>query len=280
MEAIFEKILLTDERSIRAFLFDKPEFDGHWHFHPECELTFIKKSTGIRYVGNHVADFEPGDLVLLGPNLPHCWKSLDEFKEIAQSVVIQWNPAVLNDIPELRAIREMISKADRGVRFYTNDNTQVGERMLELTELPPTEQYIGFIALLSSLTREQNTELLAGDSYAYDLSHHTESRLNKIQGYVKNNFQKKILLSDIASIVNMSEQSFSRFFSKTMNKPFFAFVNEYRVNIASRHILETDLQMAEIAYKCGYESLPFFYKQFKKFKGFTPLEFRKMYRKI
>ncbi|MFT7033288.1 MAG: AraC-like DNA-binding protein [Cyclobacteriaceae bacterium] len=277
MEAIFEKVDLLNERSIRAFLFNKPKFDGHWHFHPEFELTYIKKGTGIRYVGNHVTDFESGDLVLLGPHLPHCWRNLDEYKGTAQSIVIQWAPAILGNIPELNAIYKMMGKAGRGLRFNTEDNPSVGDQMFRLIDMPPINQYIGFLSLLSKLSQERNTQILAGASYAYDLSDGTEDRLSIIQNYVKDNFRSKIKLADLSSKVGMTDQSFSRFFSKTMQKPFFEFLNEYRVNIASRLLLETDKQVAEIAFNCGYESLPFFYKQFKKFKGHSPLGFRKLY---
>lgn len=277
MEAIFEKVDLSNERSIRAFLFNQPKFDGHWHFHPEYELTYIKRGTGIRYVGNNVTDFESGDLVLLGPHLPHCWRNLDEYKGVAQSIVIQWTPGLFEDIPELKAIHKMMGMAGRGIKFNTNDNLEVGNQMFGLIDMSPLDQYIGFLSLLSMLSRESNTKLLAGASYAYDLSDDTEDRLNKIQSYVKDNFRQKIKLSDLSSKVGMTDQTFSRFFSKTMQKPFFEFLNEYRVNIASRLLLETDKQVAEIGFNCGYESLPFFYKQFKKFKGNSPLGFRKLY---
>ncbi|MDP4680745.1 MAG: AraC family transcriptional regulator [Cyclobacteriaceae bacterium] len=277
MKAIFEKVPGSGESSIGIFAFDQPEFDGHWHFHPECELTYILKSTGIRYVGNHVADFEPGDLVLLGSNLPHSWKNLVGFKGTARSIVIQWNPSIIGDLPELEPIYKMIERASRGLRFSKQTGKMIAILMLKLLDEPPVQRYISFIRLLSKLTMENKVTMLAGASYAYDLSYETENRLNKVQVYVKNHFRKKLKLSDISSHINMTEQTFSRFFSKAMQRPFFVFLNEYRVNIASRMLLETDLQVAEIGFQCGYETLPFFYKQFKKFKGHSPLGFRKLY---
>jgi transcriptional regulator GlxA family with amidase domain len=177
----------------------------------------------------------------------------------------------------LSVIYKMMARAGRGLRFNTEDNPSVGDQMFRLIDMPPIDQYIGFLSLLSKLSQERNTQILAGASYAYDLSDGTEDRLNIIQNYVKDNFRSKIKLADLSSKVGMTDQTFSRFFSKTMQKPFFEFLNEYRVNIASRLLLETERQVAEIAFNCGYESLPFFYKQFKKFKGHSPLGFRKLY---
>ncbi|MBA3686115.1 MAG: cupin domain-containing protein, partial [Planctomycetes bacterium] len=46
-----------------------------WHFHPELELTWIKRGQGLRYVGESVEAFAAGDLVLIGPGIPHTWTS-------------------------------------------------------------------------------------------------------------------------------------------------------------------------------------------------------------
>jgi len=77
----------------------------------------------------------------------------------------------------------------------------------------------------------------------------------------------------------MSEQAFSRFFTKMMGRSFITFLNEYRINIAARLLLDTDDSVSQIGYACGYESLPFFHKQFIKFRGSSPLAYRKKYYK-
>ena len=78
MKAVLEKVITEDESSIRAFKYSADEFDAPWHIHPEYELTYILNSTGIRYVGNNISDYQTGELVLLGSNLPHCWKNEEE----------------------------------------------------------------------------------------------------------------------------------------------------------------------------------------------------------
>ncbi|MFY0689912.1 MAG: AraC family transcriptional regulator [Cyclobacteriaceae bacterium] len=279
MKAILEKVKQTEE-GIHAFIYQQDSFEHPWHFHPEYELTLILQSSGIRYVGNNISDFQEGDLVLLGSNLPHCWKNADDHRDKSRSLVIQWQKETIGDLPVFRRIHHLLNKSQRGLYFHPNNRNTISNLMHQVEHENGMDRYLKFIELMDYLSQYADYELIAGASYSYDMSSDTTDRLNRVQLFVKNKFKEKIKLSEIASELSMSEQAFSRFFSKTMNKPFFEFVNEYRVNIASRHILETDLQMAEIAYKCGYESLPFFYKQFKKFKGYTPLEFRKMYRSI
>ncbi|WP_422359614.1 AraC family transcriptional regulator [Reichenbachiella sp.] len=279
MKAVLEKVEVKDEGSIAAFNFNRDRFDAPWHFHPEIELTYILESKGMRYVGNSIEIFTPGDLVLLGSNLPHCWVNDDRHGSRASSLVIQWPAIIFNNIPEFQQIMRLQREAERGLKFTSESYPDIVGAMKAMISESPIKRYISLIEMLESLSIAPKT-YLAGASYTSDLSTDTNNKIDQVQSFVANHYHEKIKLLDVASVVNMSEQSFSRFFSKVMNRPFFVFLNEYRVHLASRLLLETDLQVAEIGYKCGYESLPFFYTQFKKFKTYKPLEFRKMYRKI
>ncbi|MEM9328841.1 MAG: AraC family transcriptional regulator [Bacteroidota bacterium] len=278
MKALFEKVDIDKGEGIHAFQFEQDYFDMPYHFHPEYELTLILESSGMRYVGNNISDFETGDLVLLGSSLPHCWKNEKDHQGTSRSIVIQWSPELIHDTPLFTPIRSLLQKAQKGLKLPNDGDDTVPHLMREIVRSTGINRYLGLVQALSHLASMDNLTYIAGESYSYDLSSSTTTRLEKVQSYVRDHFNEKIKLAEVASNLHMTEQAFSRFFSKAMKKPFFLFLNEYRVNRASRLIFETDLQMNEIAYKCGYESLPFFYKQFKKFKGYTPLEFRKMYR--
>lgn len=279
MKAVLEPVSITDQQSIRAFCYSHSYFEAPWHFHPECELTYIEKSSGIRYIGNQISDFKEGDLVVIGSNMPHCWKNGEDHLGVSESLVIQWRQELLGDLPFFSRIHEMMNKAQRGLCIHEDDRPQVVKMMYEVVSSTGIHQYLKFVEMLDHITSHTKYDFIAEASYSYHGTLETTNRLETVQSYVKEHYKEKIKLAEIADQLSMSEQSFSRFFSKTMEKPFFVFLNEYRVNVSSNLILETDLQMAEIAYRCGYESLPFFYKQFKKFRGYTPLEFRKKYRK-
>ena len=277
MKAIFQKVDVPSESSITAFAFQKESFDVPWHFHPEYELIYIKSSSGIRYVGHHVEDFHPGELLLLGSNLPHCWKNTEVTQEGAQSLVVQWRPGLIGELPEFANIRHLLSRSIGGIKFsreVASTSLPVLEEMLGASSL---NVYILLLKILALLTESKSTEILNTNSYKFDLSLETSKRLERIQQYVQDHYNQKISLAQVAAQVNMTEQSFSRFFSKTMNRPFFQFLNEYRVNMASKLLVDTDKQVTEIAYACGYDTLPFFFKQFKRFKGRSPLAFRKLF---
>ncbi|OHX66344.1 AraC family transcriptional regulator [Flammeovirga pacifica] len=280
MKAFLEKVITQDESTLRAFKYDDKQFVTPWHLHPEYELTYIVKSNGSRYVGNNVNDYHPGELVLLGPNLPHCWKDDSNDEDNVESLVFQWPKELIDPLFSFSDIKYVFQNVDRGILFENPDSINIKEKMLAIIEANHWERYAKFITLLGELHQLKVKEILAGESYSYDSSKDTNNRIDIVQNFVEKNFSRKIKLSEIAEELNMTEQSFSRFFSKNMQRPFFVYLNEYRINRVSRLLLETDMQVAEIGYTCGYESLPFFYQQFKKFKVYSPLEFRKMYRKI
>lgn len=273
MKAVFQKIHTVDNGAFTAFRFRGEVFDAPWHYHPEYELTLIVDGSGMRYVGNDVSAYRVGDLVLLGSGLPHCWRT--GVVPGAASIVIQWRKEALPEIGEFEEIHQLLDRAQRGIR-YTNDLTQDFIDLVE--EQSQVLQYTKFVALLHKLTQIRQYELLAGESYQADISSKTSGRLADIHQYLSEHFHEHITLADMAQLLSMTSESFSRFFSQRMQKPFFSFLNEYRINRASRMLIETDNQVSEIGYACGYESLPFFYKQFKKYKEFSPLDFRKKYR--
>ncbi|PWJ43886.1 AraC family transcriptional regulator [Sediminitomix flava] len=280
MKAYLEKVVTSDESNIRAFHYSENSFETPWHVHPEFELTYVLNSHGVRYVGNNISEYEPLELVLLGSNLPHCWKKDIASEERAESLVIQWSQELMDGVKHFKEIQFLMKNINRGILFKNADLYQVRERMEAIIEAHGFERMLKFLDLLKLLSTVEVEEVLAGASYAYDFSSETNSRIEMVQNFVAMHYPRKIKLAEIAEQLNMTEQSFSRFFSKAMQRPFFVYLNEYRVNRASRLLLETDMQVAEIGYQCGYESLPFFYQQFKKFKNYSPLGFRKMYRNM
>ncbi|MEJ7736975.1 MAG: AraC family transcriptional regulator [Chitinophagaceae bacterium] len=281
MKALYTQVLLQPENSFKTYLKVKKEFDAPWHYHPEYELTFIINSNGVRYVGNSIETFEKGDLILLGPNLPHCWKNTGIQNELCSSFVIQWKEDFLGTelplIPEFKNIHKLLQLSKKGIKFNKKIALEFGNKYNSLLTFPPFEKYISFLGWLNEMSQINEYTTLCEQGFTSDLNYENSKRINIVYQYLKEHYNEKIALSDVALLVNMSEEAFSRFFSKTIQKPFFSFLNEYRINIATKLLIETDMQVAEICYSCGYESLPFFYRQFIKYKNCPPQAYRKKF---
>ncbi|TMM56758.1 AraC family transcriptional regulator [Maribacter algarum] len=281
MKAQLEKVISPPQGSFKCFTYKGETFDAPWHFHPEYELTYISKSNGMRYVGDSVMEFESGDLVLLGSNLPHCWKNTEHQKELAESIVVQWGENILGtgwvEKEEFMAIKNLLEVSLLGIKFNKRTSIEIGPRLQNMTKCPPFQKMISLLEILNILAKKEDFELLSRDTFNQKLNQDSNRKIDLIQNYVNDNFQNQITLKEISNLVLMNEETFCRFFKRTFGKSFFTFLNEYKIKLASKQLIETNKQVSEIAFLCGYESLPFFYRQFKKFMNCTPLAYRKKY---
>ncbi|HZY80744.1 MAG TPA: AraC family transcriptional regulator [Cyclobacteriaceae bacterium] len=272
MKAQYEKIHPQESNSFRAYSYEKAEFDTPWHYHPEYELTYILSGRGIRYVGNGFENFEENDLVLLGPNLPHCWRNVGTQTGNSGAIVMHWENDLLGNKKEFEPIAQMFARASKGLKF--NRGCDVKERLLAMLQQQSFEKLLTFLSVLNDLATKQKGTTLSTASVDDSFQNHDHQRINTVYQFVRNRYQEKVTLAEIASEVHMSEEAFSRFFSKVMNKPFFTFLNEYRINAACQLLIETDQPVAEVAMLSGFETLPFFYRQFGKFKKLSPKKYR------
>ncbi|SEP56986.1 helix-turn-helix domain-containing protein [Neolewinella agarilytica] len=275
MRAVFEDLPVGNRQSINAFHYAEASFNTPWHFHPQHELTLIEESSGTKFIGDYVGAYAPGELVLLQGNLPHCWKNQPRTGR-SRSTVIQWSPETYSRAPELDGVFQLLQAAAKGLLFDLRDVQSLRMEVHRLPTLPPAEQYLQLLSVLQQLTSCRWTSL-SNSSFQQPISSGHGSRMQRIHRFVEQNFQRKVKLLEIAQEVHLSEQAFNRFFRKTMGRPFFSFLNEYRVNRASQLLIETDWPVGRIAPACGFASLPFFHRQFKRFMELTPLQYRKQH---
>jgi len=283
MRAQFEQLGTKPNYTFNAFTFKKEEFDASFHFHPEYELTFILSSTGTRYVGNHFEDFKENDMVLLGPNLPHCWKNFPGQKAIASAIVIHWNQDFIDDKwldrEEFISIKKLFQYALNGVKFNIGAAATFKHQLKNLTKLDSFEKFHYFLGILQQLSVCDEISLLTSQDDMHTLNYHNNERIGLALEYIRKNYAQKISLAEVADRNKMTEEAFSRFFSKLMRKSFFCYLNEYRINHACTQLIETDKNISEICYASGYDTQPFFFRQFRKFKGCTPGFYRTNYLK-
>jgi AraC-like DNA-binding protein len=272
-------VTLPGGYSIQAFEYQMKAFDAPWHFHKMNELTYIVSSRGLRYVGNQVAPFEAGDFVLLGGNVPHCWKNSDKNEAIAHAIVIQWEDGLFSAFPEFDPVNDLLERSRRGIQFDSSAFSDLEQKLFSIIYSGPLNRYILFISLLNELCETDNFHYICDINFNSEFNIKTNQRLEKIFNFIKSNYHQKISLSEVSELSNMTEQSFSRFFSKTLKKSFFTYLNEYRINMACKQLLESDLPVSEIAYLSGFGSMAFFHRQFRKHQKLSPMHYKKLFSK-
>lgn len=282
MKPILEKVTVPAGTSWTLFHRRLPAFPFEWHYHPEYELTFTLNSLGQRYIGDHIAPYGDGDLVLVGPNLPHTWQSarpIDPGKPHTAIVMWfnqGWVEQMLRPLPEFRATCRMLDAATRGLSFSPGAAARARDRILALLERDHTAQVIGLIELLAMLARdERRTPLSSPAMTAKAPEDGADSRIAPVLAYLHAHYGDPALsVADIARRVHMSLSTLHRLFRRQTHMSLTGYVTQLRIGRASALLIGSDRPIAHIADEAGYHSLANFHRQFKAAKGVTPRTFR------
>ncbi|HRH50443.1 MAG TPA: AraC family transcriptional regulator [Panacibacter sp.] len=279
MRAKLEQLSLQrNNQSFLCYEVNVPGFAFLWHYHPEYELTFIVKGSGKRLVGDSYEQFSEGDLVLLGPNLPHSWVSEQIKKQNCQAIVIQFSTefiAPLLQYQEMKDIEKLLSRAEKGLHFKRLKNKEIIQILHEIKDSKAVDAFTLLIQLLHKLSA--NTSIVLSSSEFKPLKgNQNQQRINKIFQFIQKGFREKISLQKAAALIHLSESAFCKFFKRACGKSFSDYVNDIRVSNACQLLIETDKPIAQIAFESGFESLTYFNRVFLKKKKVRPGEFRKM----
>ncbi|MEO3402575.1 AraC family transcriptional regulator [Mucilaginibacter sp. CAU 1740] len=284
IKASYEVLQPANTQSFLIRKFDKLAFDAPYHFHEEYELTCVVSGSGKRYVGSHMEDFASGDLVLLGPNLPHCWKleSNEQNLRSASAVVIQFNDAFLGEDFfnkfELQLIKKLFQQAGCGVAFRGEIAKEVNQMLLNLVEEKSNFRIlIGLLEILHRLASSEDYALLDQHRIVAERSITERERINPVFAYLVENFRKQVSLDKAASIANMTPNAFCKYFKKVTRKTFMETIIEYRLNYAIQQLVQTDKPISEISYESGFGDVSHFYKMFKAKMNLSPLNYRKRF---
>lgn len=258
----------------------EPVLDINWHFHEEYELIYILQGNGIRLVGDNLSNFQPGELVLVGPNIPHLWRTTKNVSSVDR-IIIKFDefPGGINlfSLPEFVSIKALLKKAETGISFGTGTMEEVQQQIIELSKADGSQKLICLLNILNILSGSSEIELLSSPYLKISPHNLEENRLSKVINYISEYYNKDIVLEDMADIASMTIQSFCRFFKKRTNKTFIQFLNEYRIGKACILLAENKMSVNEICYELGFNSTTNFNRVFKKMYSCTPMKYRKKY---
>jgi AraC-like DNA-binding protein len=277
MMPIQEKISRQAETSFKLARRNSRGFGFEWHQHPECELTLIEAGTGQRFVGDHIDTYRPGDLVLLGSDLPHTWASHPEPTCRHKAVVVQfdtgWLESLLASTPEARAIQGLMRRGRRGLRFTGPAQAFAAERLPKMTRQRGMERVLSLIALLDKLAHSRAAKPLASPAYE-QAGYRVDSRIDRVCCFIHDHVTEPITQADAAALVHMSGPAFSRFFRQRVGMTYSRYVHELRIGHACRLLLESDISVTEACYSSGFNNLSNFNRIFRSLKGVSPREYR------
>lgn len=274
-----EQVDFPGRSAIKVKWREMPHFTYPWHFHSEFELLYVIDGRGTSFVADSIEDFKDNDLVLIGSNLPHFWRS-DEayFQENSdlnvKYLVIQFPDDFfknqITSYPEFYRIGELLKRSSRGIRFKKEIATQISKKIIKVNQTKGIQRILLLLEILQFLASTDKYDLLAGELYQHEIHDFTNDRLTKVMHYLNTNYRHKIELKKVAEIANLHPSAFCRFFKEKSGKSLSEFVNDLRIGYACRLIIENKLSMSQICFESGFNNLSNFNKTFKKHLNLTP----------
>lgn len=288
MRAQLEQLTFDTSDSLMVRRFSKAYFDAPWHYHPECELTYIVKGRGQRFVGDSVQSFSEGDLVLLGAHLPHFWRNSPEFYEPQSSleveaIVVQFSQSLMDDflgkIPDFKSVISLLKQSFLGQHFGETAVQKVHDKLLQLPQSAAGFRLIALLEILLILSQAPPPTLLASASYRITIDDAETDRMKRILDFTLTHFREDIDLESVAAEAHLTVPAFCRYFKKRTQKTYVEFLNSLRINHARSLLSNSELSIAQVGLDCGFHNLSNFHQVFKRQTGHSPLQYRKVMRR-
>jgi AraC-like DNA-binding protein len=286
MKPVLRQITSTPEHSFLVRRDVGENMLNSWHYHPEIELLFMKRSSGTWLIGDHIGHFQSGDIVLLGANLPHCFRHeydyiIERDDAAGETICVKFLAGMFgNDffnLPETIEIKKLLSKCNNGLRLLGKTKMHVSGLIQKMLVAPPGKKIIYLLSALEEIAQSREYTALSSKGYTQSPGDTDKDRVKLIFEYTLNHYSEKITIDKVASLLNMTRQSFCRYFKSKTKKTYIQFLMEVRIGYACRLLVEDEKNVAEISYDCGYNNISHFNHQFKVITKKKPLKYKQDY---
>lgn len=279
MKPLIQKLPIDSSSSFVARTYTTPHFETPWHQHEEYELLIGAGGYGSAFIGDYIGEYQMGDVFLLGKNLPH-WFRKKDFDMIGSSVVVQFTEDIFGErflnLPEMQLIRNTLHNASQGIVLKGELRESVGKILSTIESLSGFTQMAALLDCLHQISISDQITYLT-QSPIVNFSKQDQDRIHKVFEYTMQNFQRKILLEDVAALTNQSISAFSHYFKKNTKKNYIQFLTEIRISHACKLLVTTEKSVTEICYESGFHNWSNFSQHFNNIMQQSPLKYRKEY---
>jgi len=254
------------------------KFDYPIHCHAEYEINLVLLSDGKHIIGTREEPFSEVDMVIIAPFVPHVWKAREEGNRV---ITVQFSGKML-DFPMLRlrqfrSIETFLKRAVPAAKFHLSEDDPLVGEVLALAQAKDFDATVAFLRLLNSMAEREFTILGDVDS---GMRQSRSRRVARVMEYSQEHLGETIRLSDVSSLVDMSDSAFSHFFKKHTNLSYITYLNGLRISRACRELESTAMSVSEICWDCGFNNKSNFNRLFLQAKGMTPSAYRKYISRI
>jgi AraC-like DNA-binding protein len=259
-----------------------PHINNRWHYHAEVELIIFHQGSGTQFAGDHIKRFQPGDIILVGSNLPHYWRYDDlHFEEpgSVHSTVIHFSENFWGDtflsLPETKPIRSLLEKARRGILVNARDEEKIPALIRKIHSTEGVGRIIALMECLSAFAASECLQLLSSIGFRPDYSESENDRINAIYDHTFRHFTGNIYLNEVAAVAGLVPNSFCRYFKSRTGKTYTQFLTEIRIGHACKLLLDNRISIKQLCYESGFNNFTSFHKNFRLITGKSPQSYQK-----
>ncbi len=285
MPARYEAVTPRGGESFYIGVFQDNLEKSTWHYHSYYELSFILEGAGKRIVGDSIEEFQPGDLVFIGRNLPHTWIANKEPRawtnRTLEMVFLQFSPELVSarmlDLPEFSHAKNAIDLSEQGLHITGETLNEASALMLKLPYLAAFDRMLHFLRLMDIIGKSSLVKKLASEEYMKSRFLPGNKRILEIHNFLMKNYREGVNLDQLADVANMAPGSLCRYFKGQTGMTLFEYLQRIRVDFACKLLMDPDLSVTRICFDSGFNNLSHFNKQFRKFAGTTPTVYRRQF---
>ncbi|MBB3611439.1 AraC family transcriptional regulator [Rhizobium sp. BK602] len=254
-----------------------------WHHHPEFELTLTLNSIGQRFIGDHTGGYEDGDLVLVGPNLPHTWVSRAKIDDDKPHVALvlwfhrDWLLRMTGGAVEFRSIETMLERADRGLQFSKETAAAIRPEYEAIFAKPPVERLLSLLNVLAQVADDRRAAPLASAPAQAPELKESRERIDRVLTHMHLHYARAIPLEELADIAALSVSGLHRMFRRHTGTAISDYLMRMRIGDACARLSSSNQPIHHISDAVGYHSIANFNRQFKSLKSMTPREYRRLF---
>jgi AraC-like DNA-binding protein len=279
---ISREAVVHPNASLRFLRLELDEFRGERHRHRHLELTWIERGAGIRCVGDSMEPFDDGDLVLLGPDLPHQWSTARRLHAGPRAAtVVQFAPSLCLQpaLPEMAALVPRVRRAAPGLAVTGDTHARVTQALRAMHARGGLDRLVGLLAALGHLLRGGDDlrplSRTAPPVRAGDDAPAEPHRIDRVLDWMNAHLAQPLTVEDAARVAHVSPGAFCRFFRREAGRPFTEVLNDARCSAAWVRLLHSNDAVALVARDCGFATLSHFNAQFRARYGLSPREARR-----
>lgn len=262
------------DRQLKAIPFE-------WHYNVEYELTLTLNSRGQRFIGDNISSYKHGDLVLIGPKIPHTWCSSDDAHtgETHQALVLWFSESFVKGIIaphiELQPIAGLLNKSARAVTFSEGIQRRAQSLITQMPAQNAADRLLSLLKVLLLLASDHHaTCITSTPSQTESFPLPIEEHIGRVITFLHAHYRDKLSVAKLARVAALSRSSLHRLFKLQTGTSLTNYINRLRIGNACALLLNTRKPVSIISQEVGYTNLANFNRQFKAVKNQTPRQFR------